>query len=319
MAAFLLAVPSQAFNAISDTLSPINGLPRFALVIGNSRYVEAPLTNPGNDANAIAEQLRHMGFTVTLKLDATRKEMLETIQSFGGNLAKPKGVGLFYFAGHGAQLNWRHYLIPVDAAIEQVSDMQTQAIDLGLLLDNLARASNLMNVIILDACRDNPFGRNVRVEQKGLSQIDAPPGTLLAYATSPGNVAADGTGANGLYTEHLLQEMRTREVKIEDIFKRVRLYVRRQSGGGRFPGRALLSKRIFTSFRRRRSRSSRPTRRKNSSRKNSRCGRGSRAPKNRPPWKIICAAFRAGSFPSLPSSGLTGCWRSRKTRCRNGK
>ncbi len=235
VAALLLAAPSQGFNAISDSLSPINGLPRFALVIGNSRYAGAPLDNPGNDANAIADQLRRMGFTVTLKLDATRKEMLDTIQTFGGNLAKQKGVGLFYFAGHGAQLSWRNYLIPVDAAIEQMSDMQTQAVDLGLLLESLTRASNPMNVIILDACRDNPFGNKVRVEQKGLSQIDAPPGTLLAYATSPGNTAADGTGTNGLYTEHLLQEMRTREVKIEDIFKRVRLYVRRQSGGRQIP------------------------------------------------------------------------------------
>src|SRR4051794_27043586 len=92
MAAVLLAIPSQAFNAISDSLSPINGLPRFPLVIGNSNYVSSPLTNPGNDANAIADQLRRMGFTVTLKLDATRKEMLDTIQSFGGNLAKKKGV-----------------------------------------------------------------------------------------------------------------------------------------------------------------------------------------------------------------------------------
>jgi len=234
-AAALLAIPSQAFNAISESLSPVNGLPRFALVIGNARYAEAPLKNPDNDAAAIAEQLRHMGFTVTLKLDATRKEMLETIQAFGGNLAKQKGVGLFYFAGHGAQLSWHNYLIPVDAQIEQVSDMQTQAVDLSLLLDDLTRASNPMNIIILDACRDNPFGRNVRVEQKGLSQIDAPPGTLLAYATSPGNVAADGSGSNGLYTEYLLKEMQTRAAKIEDIFKRVRLYVRRESGGQQIP------------------------------------------------------------------------------------
>ena len=100
----LLALPMQAFNAVSDALSPVNNLPRFALVIGNSSYGEAPLKNPGNDANAIAGQLQQMGFTVTLKLDATRREMLDSIRAFGGNLAKQKSGGLFYFAGHGAQL-----------------------------------------------------------------------------------------------------------------------------------------------------------------------------------------------------------------------
>ncbi len=234
VAVCLIAVPLQAFNSVSDSLSPVNNLPRFALVIGNSRYQEAPLRNPSNDANAIAEQLRRMGFAVTLKLDAGRREMVETIQSFGNSLAKQKGVGLFYFAGHGAQLAWRNYLIPVDAVIEQVSDMQSRAVDVGTLLEGLSKAGNPMNVVILDACRDNPFGK-AKVEQKGLSQIDAPPGTLLAYATSPGNVAADGSGTNGLYTEYLLKEMQAREAKIEDIFKRVRLNVRRESQGRQIP------------------------------------------------------------------------------------
>jgi len=234
LAVWLLALPLQAFNSVSDTLSPINNLPRFALIVGNSRYSEAPLKNPANDASAIAEQLRRVGFTVTLKLDAGRQEMVDAIQSFGNSLAKQKGVGLFYFAGHGAQLAWRNYLIPVDAVIEQVSDMQTRAVDVGTLLNGLSKAGNPMNVVILDACRDNPFGK-ARVEQKGLSQLDAPPGTLLAYATSPGNVAADGEGKNGLYTAYLLREMQAREAKIEDIFKRVRLNVRRESQGRQIP------------------------------------------------------------------------------------
>ena len=230
----LLAYPYQAFNAVSDTLSPLNTLPRFALVIGNSRYGEAPLKNPANDANAIAEQLRRLGFTVTLKLDATRTDMLDTIHAFSASLEKQKGVGLFSFAGHGAQLAWRNYLIPVDAEIMEIGEMRTKAVDLGAMLDGMTKARNPMNVVILDACRDNPFGKT-RVDQKGLSQIDAPPGTLLAYATSPGNVAADGTGSNGLYTEYLLKELQAREAKIEDIFKRVRLHVRRQSGGQQIP------------------------------------------------------------------------------------
>lgn len=234
LAAGLLAFPYQAFNAAPDSLSPVNSLPRFALVIGNSRYSEAPLKNPGNDADAIAEQLRKMGFAVTLKLDAGRMEMVDAIRSFGNALAQQKGVGLFYFAGHGVQLAWRNYLIPVDAVIEEVSEIRAKAVDVATLLQGLTKAGNPMNVVILDACRDNPFGK-ARVEQKGLSQQDAPPGTLLAYATSPGNTAADGGGTNGLYTEYLLREMRAREAKIEDIFKRVRLNVRRQSQGRQIP------------------------------------------------------------------------------------
>lgn len=230
----MLASPSPAWSASTETLSPLNKLPRHALVIGNGRYAATPLKNPGNDAQAIAEYLKRSGFTVRLKLDASRKEMQEAIRAFGKELEQQKSVGVFYFAGHGAQLAWRNYLIPVDAKINQISDMQAQGVELGLLLDNLKKAGNPMNVVILDACRDNPFG-TTSVLQKGLSQVDAPPGTLLAYATSPGNVAADGLGENGLYTEHLLKEILTQEAKIEDIFKRVRLNVRIKSEGLQIP------------------------------------------------------------------------------------
>lgn len=230
----LLTCPIPVWATKSEALSPINKLPRYALVIGNSRYAASPLLNPGNDARGIAEHLKRSGFSVKLKLDSSRKEMQEAIQSFGAELAQHQGIGVFYFAGHGAQLAWRNYLIPVDAKINQLPDMQTQAVELNLLLDSLKKAGNPMNVVILDACRDNPFGAT-NLPQKGLSQVDAPPGTLLAYATSPGNVAADGAGKNGLYTENLLNEILTREAKIEDIFKRVRLQVRIKSQGLQIP------------------------------------------------------------------------------------
>jgi hypothetical protein len=142
---------------------------------------------------------------------------------------------MFYYAGHGAQLAWKNYLVPVDAVIDKLEDMQTQTVELNSLLQGLIKAQNPMNVIILDACRDNPFGNKVQSQQKGLSQFDAPPGSLLAYATSPGNTAADGEGANGLYTENLLRELRVPEAKIEDVFKRVRLNVRRKSEGQQIP------------------------------------------------------------------------------------
>jgi hypothetical protein len=168
-------------------------------------------------------------------VDLKRAAMLEAIAAYSQALIKAKPIGLVYFAGHGVQLDWRNYLVPVDARITGVEDVRAHCVDMNEVLAGIAKAGNAMNVIILDACRDNPFGRELNAAQKGLSQVDAPPGTLLAYATSPGNVASDGAGANGLYTENLLREIKVPEAKIEDVFKRVRLAVRRSSNGQQIP------------------------------------------------------------------------------------
>ncbi len=221
--------------AFAQSGPALYGLPRHALVIGNSRYPGSPLDNPVNDAKAIAGELKSSGFEVALQLDAGRDAMLNAIETYGKQLASRKAVGLFYFAGHGAQLAWRNYLVPVDAVIKSMDDVPARAVELNTLLQGLTRAKNPMNVIVLDACRDNPFGKGLPIEQKGLSQFDAPPGSLLAYATSPGNVASDGAGSNGLYTENLLRELKAPEAKIEDVFKRVRLAVRRRSNGEQIP------------------------------------------------------------------------------------
>mgnify|MGYP001567113026 CR=1 FL=1 len=208
-----------------------------ALVMGNSQYKQAPLKNPVNDANGIAEALKSVGFGVTLALELTQPAMRDAIQAYTDSLAKTKSVGLFYFAGHGAQLAWRNYLIPVDAEIGDIQELRERGVDVNSLIDGIRKAGNPMNMIILDACRDNPFGRGsvARLDQKGLSQLDAPPGTLLAYATAPGNTAIDGEGTHGLYTEHLLKEIKVPEAKVEDVFKRVRLAVRRRSSGLQIP------------------------------------------------------------------------------------
>lgn len=219
----------------ADGQRQLHALPRHALVIGNSQYKEAPLRNPANDANALAARLKGLGFHVTQALDASRSAMLEAIDAYNNNLARQGAVGLFYFAGHGVQLAWRNYLIPVDAVVDNPGDVRERAVELNTLLQGLTRAKNPMNVIILDACRDNPFGTRVRPEQRGLSQFDAPPGSLLAYATAPGNVASDGDGEHGLYTENLLREIQVPEAKIEDVFKRVRLHVRRRTKGQQVP------------------------------------------------------------------------------------
>ena len=231
-----LPLPYARLWAQSDGALKLIGLPKIALVIGNSRYRGAPeLKNPANDANAMGAALKAARFDVTIKLDSSRAEMIAAIQTHVQTLTKRKCVGLFYFAGHGLQLAWRNFLLPVEAAIKKMDDVAMQGVDLGGLIEGITKAANPLNVIVLDACRENPFARDFRVEQKGLSQIDAPPGTLLAYATSPGNVASDGEGANGLYTEHLLREIQVKEARIEDVFKRVRLGVRRKSNGAQIP------------------------------------------------------------------------------------
>jgi uncharacterized caspase-like protein len=222
--------------AQSEGASRLLRAPKRALVIGNAAYASVPaLRNPGNDAQAVAQALRALGFEVTILRDATREQMQGGIDAFARELATRKAVGLFYFAGHGVQLGWRNYLLPVDAAVNAPDDIAGRCVDLSGLVDGIRRAANPMNVIVLDACRDNPFGRVFPNVPKGLSQMDAPPSTLLAYATAPGCTADDGGGENGLYTENLLREMPAREAKIEDVFKRVRLAVRRASNGAQVP------------------------------------------------------------------------------------
>lgn len=230
--------PRRELRAQSSLMTSGGSLltvPRRALVIGNSSYSIGPLKNPANDATAIAEELKRQGFEVTLGLDVRRDEMLQLIGAYSQALAHTKPVALFYFAGHGLQIAWRNYLVPIDATIAQPKDVQERCVDVNAVIEGIGKAANPMNVVILDACRDNPFAAQSRVEQKGLSQLDAPPWTLLAYATSPGNIAIDGDGANSLYTEHLLREIKVPEAKIEDVFKRVRLGVRRRSNGRQIP------------------------------------------------------------------------------------
>ena len=210
-------------------------LPKMALIIGNSKYKESPLKNPANDAKALGDALRGLGFEVTIRLDASKGDMDTAIKAYVDRLTSRKCVGLFYYAGHGIQLQWKNYLLPVDANIDVIGDVAKQSFELNALITGLTKASNPMNIIMLDACRDNPFGDTKQPEQKGLSQMDAPHSTILAYATAPGNTASDGEGANGLYTENLLREMKVAEAKVEDVFKRVRLNVRRTSKGAQIP------------------------------------------------------------------------------------
>jgi Caspase domain len=210
---------------------------RIALVIGNAAYPgSAALANPGNDAKAMGETLRSLGFTVVEARDSSRAQMMQAISTVRDNLKGRAGTGMFYYAGHALQLDWRNYMVPVDAKMSKAADVPEQTVDLSQVIDAFKAAGNKMNIVVLDACRDNPFAGTAT--GKGLAQLDAPPGTFLAYATAPGNVAEDGEAkadSNGLYTKYLLQELKKPQAKIEDVFKRVRLNVRQQSQGRQIP------------------------------------------------------------------------------------
>ncbi|MCS6764105.1 MAG: caspase family protein [Candidatus Protistobacter heckmanni] len=168
-------------------------------MIGNSAYKTSQLRNPANDARAMAKALCESGFNVVERIHVSRREMGRVLREFGNLIARDKGTGLFYFAGHGMQIKGRNFLIPVGADIEREDEVAYAAIDAGEILGKMESAKNAMDIVILDACCNNPFARSFRSSSQGLAQMDAPNGSLVAYATSPGSTANDGDGANGMW------------------------------------------------------------------------------------------------------------------------
>lgn len=207
---------------------------RIALVIGNSDYRAAPLRNPVNDARDMTRTLNEYGFEVIASANVTKKEMEDQIRAFGQKL-KSGGIGLFYFSGHGIQVNGQNYLLPVGANIEKEQDVEYEAVEAGRVLGEMEAAGSRLNIVILDACRNNPFARSFRTATRGLAVMNAPSGTVIAYSTAPGSIASDGDTANGLYTQELLSSMRLPGLKIEDVLKRVRIAVREKSSGKQVP------------------------------------------------------------------------------------
>ena len=193
---------------------------RHALVIGNANYQSSPLRNPLNDARDMAAALEGLGFEVHSLLDADVSSMEQAILDFGDRL-RDGGVGLFYYAGHGVQAQGSNYLIPLQANISREIQLKRKAIDAGLVLDAMGAANNGLNIVILDACRDNPYENSFRNTTRGLARMDSPKGSLIAYATAPGDVAADGDGRNGVFTKHLLEQMQKPGVQVEQVFKQV--------------------------------------------------------------------------------------------------
>jgi hypothetical protein len=212
---------------------------RIALVIGNSNYIYGNfLSNPVNDANSISQALTDVGFTVLKYLNADQKMMKRAMDEFGEKL-KDYNVGLFYYAGHGIQVKGNNYLIPVDAALRIEQDVEYDCIDAGRLLGKMEAAGTTTNIVILDACRNNPFERSwagrSSAQGNGLAFMNAPSGSLIAYATSPGKTASDGTGKNGLYTEAILKYIKVTGMPIEEFFKNVRTMVETNSNRGQTP------------------------------------------------------------------------------------
>ena len=209
---------------------------RVALIIGNGAYAQGALTNPVNDARDIAAALRSTGFEVLFGANQNRKQMRELIRQFGDKI-RNGGVGLFYFAGHGVQVNTTNYLIPISAEITKETEVEEESVSVNFVLAQMEDARNKLNIVILDACRDNPFARSFRTaSERGLAVTkSAPTGTLVAYATAAGSVASDGAGRNGLFTQELLANLKTPGLTLESVFRRTRTTVRSKSKGQQVP------------------------------------------------------------------------------------
>jgi uncharacterized caspase-like protein len=216
---------------------------RVALVIGNGAYRDSPLRNPVNDARAVAARLRELGFEVIVRENLGQEQMHAAVREFGRRLERAN-VALFYFAGHGMQIKGRNYLIPVDAQIEHEDEVAYRSLDANEVVDKMESARTPTNLVILDACRNNPFQRQFRTRRPGLAEMDAGPGTLIAFATAPGSVASDGEGDNGVYTKHLLRQM-GEAMPVEQVFKRVRVGVSLETKDQQVPWEASSLKEDF--------------------------------------------------------------------------
>lgn len=220
---------------------------RVALVIGNSAYRVGPLKNPTADAQAMAQALRGLGFDVALVQDAPLRELIESFRRFSMD-SRGAAVRLIFYAGHGLQVKGRNYLLPVDSEIRAEDEVPAKSADLNELLERLGALPQGINIVILDACRNNPFsgaeilgpdGRRLKFRgatPAGLAPVEAPLGSMVAFSTAPGGVALDNPREpHSLYTKHLLGALQTPGLPIEMVFKQVRLSVARETGRVQVP------------------------------------------------------------------------------------
>jgi TolA-binding protein len=209
---------------------------RMALVIGNNNYSKGKLANAVNDARSMRDTLREFGFSVIYMENVDLRKIITGVQSLERKL-QSGGVGLFCFSGHGFQIDGLNYLLPIGANVESEADVKFECYPADRVLESMTNAGNRLNIVILDACRDNPFVRSFsRSSRKGLAQMNSGKGMYIAYATSPGDTASDGPGMrNGLFTYHLLKSMKKPGLTLEQVFKMTREVVNRVSKGKQFP------------------------------------------------------------------------------------
>src|SRR5882724_10686141 len=209
---------------------------RVALVIGQSAYRSVPaLPNPANDAKAVTQMLTDSGFEVSTAADLSQSELRQQVSEFAGKVAA-KGadtVALVFYAGHGLQIDGENFLVPIDIDPKREADIPIQAVRLNDILNTLTSVPSKMRILMLDACRNNPFP-DLKTAGGGLAIVDAKvgaPGTFLSFSTSPGAVAEDGNGVNSPYTTALLEAAKQPNIPIEETFKRVRVAVNRSTDG----------------------------------------------------------------------------------------
>jgi uncharacterized caspase-like protein len=184
--------------------------------------------------NYLIRNLKNAGFEVIDVRDASLSQMRNAVRQFGDRLLT-RDVGLVYYAGHGIEVKGKNYFIPVNADIKRSDEIADQSLDVNLILEKMETAKKGVNILIVDACRDDPFGRSYRSSSRGLATMDAPQGTMIAYATAPGNVAIDGTGRNSPFTKHLVRAMQVPNTPIELMFKEVRRAVREETKNQQTP------------------------------------------------------------------------------------
>lgn len=229
-------ISSKKFDSSALQIPVNTSQKRFALVIGNADYQKmgASLANSGHDAEDVSNELKQLGFDVTLQLNQTKIDMEQAIQAFGQKLraAGKEGVALFYYAGHAAEVEGINYMFPVDVQLSEEQGVDKEAVPVLNVVRQIQKAGNNFNILVLDACRDNPYPEKKRAfnsNQNRLSTMNAPKGTIISYSTASGKQASDGSGRNGLYTGELLKNMVIPNLKIEDLFKRVRIAVSERS------------------------------------------------------------------------------------------
>ncbi len=232
---WLLAQRSKA--AVDDS--------KLALIIGNADYKLKPLRNAVNDARAVALAMRDVGFSLIVRENASQASMIDAMKEFWLR-GRRSDARVLYFAGHGLQHKGRNYLIPVDMVIDQEEDVPRKAASVDEMVDKLNENNKGVNVVILDACRTPPVVGSTRTRGAGnlgasrswgpgLAQVSAPQGTLIAFSTAPGAIAYDGVDGGSAYTRHLVDQLKTPGQSIEQLFKRVRIAVARDTGNKQVP------------------------------------------------------------------------------------